>query len=304
VNRRAALFLLLYLAAVLYLSLYPWTFVSNSGPRSLSWVPLDTRRTILDAFLNVVFYMPLGAAAFVLLRPRGLEKRLCAGAFIGSLAFGTFVSFTVEWAQLSIPTRSGNLTDLASNSAGTLLGIAVVILATSPPLASRLRVLYFPSVLLLGLWAVWQAFLFLPRYGPAIDLTHVIVGLVALALATLRWQNRAAVPLLLTWLAIEELRPFQFHSPPQPFWWLPFQSWFVGAADSYYGTFFGKLFLYTAILCVERGSGMRWIWALLAPGAILFAGELAQRYLPGRTPESTDLFLLAAGAVLLYLTEP
>ena len=64
VNRRAALFLLLYLAAILYLSLYPWTFVSNPGPTSLTWVPLDTRRAILDAFLNVVFYMPLGAAAF------------------------------------------------------------------------------------------------------------------------------------------------------------------------------------------------------------------------------------------------
>ncbi len=49
---------------------------------------------------------------------------------------------------------------------------------------------------------------------------------------------------------------------------------------------------------------MRWIWALVAPGAILLAGELTQCYLPGRTPETTDLFLLAAGAVLLYLTEP
>jgi len=297
VNRRAALFLLLYLAAILYLSLYPWTFVPNLGPRSLGWVPLDTRRTILDAFLNVVFYMPLGAAAFALLR-RGV------GAFIVALAFGMLVSFTAEWTQLSIPTRSGNLTDLASNSAGTLLGIAIVIAATRPPVASRLRVLHSPSVLLLGLWTVWQAFLFLPRYGPAIDLSHVIVGLVVLALATLRWQNRAAVPLLLIWLVFEELRPFQFRSPPQPFWWLPFESWFVGAADNYYGTFFGKLFLYTAILCVERRSGMRWIWALVAPGAILFTGELAQCYLPGRTPESTDLFLLAAGAVLLHLTEP
>ena len=296
-NRRAALFLLLYLAAILYLSLYPWTFVPNPGPRTLVWVSLDSRRTILDAFLNVVFYMPLGAAAFVLLR-RGVA------AVIVALAFGMLVSFTVEWTQLSIPTRSGNLTDLSSNSAGTLLGIAVVILATSPPMASRLRVLHSPSVLLLGLWAVWQAFLFLPRYGPSIDFSHVIVGLVALALATLRWQNRAAVTLLLAWLAIEELRPFQFHSPPQPFWWLPFESWFVGAADSYYGTLFGKLFLYTALLCVERTSGMRWIWALVAPGAILLAGELAQCYLPGRTPETTDLFLLAAGAVLLKVVEP
>ena len=297
VNRRAALFLLLYLAAILYLSLYPWRFVPHPGLGALIWVPLSTRGTILDAFLNVVFYMPLGAAAFISLR-RG------AIAFIAALAFGTLVSLAVELAQLSIPNRFGNLTDLASNSAGTLLGIVVAIVANSPSVASRLRILHSPTVLLVGLWAVWQAFLFLPRYGPVIDISHVIVGLAVLALVLVPWKIRAATPLLLIWLVIEELRPFQFRGPPQPFSWLPFASWFVGAADSYYGIFFGKLFLYTAILCVERKSGMRWIWALAAPAAILAAGEFAQTYLPSRTPEITDLCLFAAGAVLLHLVEP
>jgi hypothetical protein len=176
------------------------------------------------------------------------------------------------------------------------------MVASSPPLAARLEVLYSPSALLIGLWAVWQAFLFLPRYGPTIDLSHVVVGLAVLALAVFRWNIRAAPPFLLIWLVFEELRPFQFRGPAQEFSWLPFESWFVGAADSYYGTFFGKLFLYTAILWVQRKSGVPWIWALLAPGAILAAGEFAQRYLPGRTPEITDLVLLAAGAVLLSLT--
>jgi len=48
---------------------------------------------------------------------------------------------------------------------------------------------------------------------------------------------------------------------------------------------------------------MRWTWALVVPGAILLAGELAQRYLPGRTPETTDLVLLLAGGVMLCLIE-
>jgi hypothetical protein len=105
-------------------------------------------------------------------------------------------------------------------------------------------------------------------------------------------------------LIADELRPFQFQGPPQQFWWLPFESWFQGAPESYYGIFFGKLFLYTAILWVERRAGIRWTWALAVPGAILFGGELAQRYLPGRTPEATDLVLLAAGAFLLHLADP
>ena len=296
-NRRAALFLLLYLTAILYLSLYPWRFIPYRGTRTFYWVPLVSRGMILDAFLNVVFYMPLGAAVFVSLRRKGTV------AVAAALAFGALVSLTVEWAQLYIPGRFSSWNDLLCNSAGALLGIAAAFAATSPPLASRLRVLNSPSVLLLGLWTVWQAFLFLPRYGPSLDVSHEIVGLLILALLLTRRKIRAAATLLLIWLIVEELRPFRFQGPPQPFWWLPFESWFVGAADSYYGILFRKVFLYTAILWVERRSGMRWIWSLAAPGAILFAGELAQRYLPGRTPEITDLVLLAAGAVLLNLAE-
>jgi VanZ family protein len=243
--------------------------------------------------------MPLGGAAFM-----AIGRRHAVTAFVAALAFGTLLSLSVEVAQLWLPNRSGNFTDLASNSAGTLFGIVVAILATTPAAASRLRTLHSPAFLLVGLWAVWQAFLFLPRYGPSIDVSHVVVGVVVLLLCVLRRPFRLAVPLLLMWLIFEELRPFRFQSPPQPFWWLPFESWFGGAPDTYYGSLFGKLFFYTAIVWVERKSGMRRIWALAVPAAILFTGELAQCYLPGRTPETTDVALLAGGAVLLNLAEP
>jgi VanZ family protein len=298
VNRRPALFLWLYLTTILYLSLYPWRFVPDHGLKTFYWVPLVGRGTILDAFLNVVFYVPLGAAAFAALR----WNRTVAA--MTTLALGTMVSFAIERAQLFIPGRVSSWNDLLCNSAGTFVGIAVAFAASSPPLAARLRGMPSPRVLLLGLWALWQAFLFLPRYGPAIDVTHVIVGLAVLALVAVPWRIRAAAPLLLVWLVLDELRPFRFQGPPQAFWWLPFESWFAGAPDSYYGTFFGKLFLYTAILWVERRAGMQWIWAVLVPGAILFGGELAQRYLPGRTPEITDVVMLGAGAVLIHLAEP
>ena len=260
-------------------------------------MPFATRRTILDAFLNVVFYMPLGAAAFVVLR-RGPV------AFIVALAFGTLVSFAVELAQLSIPTRFGNLTDLVSNSAGTLLGIAVVILATSPPVASRLRVLYSPSVLLVGLWAVWQAFLFLPRYGPAINISHVIVGFAVLALALVPWKIRAATPVLLIWLAVEELRPFQFRSPPATVLVAPFPKLVRGRGRLLLRDVFRKT---VPLHCdLMRGTKVGHAMDLGAGRARRDPGRrgIRQTYLPGRTPESTDLFLLAAGAMLLYLTEP
>ena len=298
------MFLLLYVAAILYLSLYPWQYVPNPTPKTLVWVRLSSHGLILDAVLNVLFYMPLGAAAFLSLR-RG------APAFLAAFAFGTLVSFIVESAQLSIPTRFGDLTDLLCNSLGTVLGATATVIATSPALAPRLRSLYSPAVLLLGLWVLWQASAFLlPRNWSIIDVTHEMVGLLVLAVLAARRRIRSTTAftllsiVLLIWLSVEELRPFHFRAAAQPFWWLPFESWFVGAPDSYYATFFRKLFLYTAILWVERRAGMRWIWALAAPGAILFAGELAQRYLPGRTPEVTDVVLLAAGAMLLHLADP
>ena len=301
INRRAALFFLLYLGAILYLSLYPWRLLPYPGQRSLAWVPLSSRRTFLDAGLNVIFYVPLGAAAFLSIRRRAL-------GLIAALAAGTLASFTVEELQLSIPGRFGNLTDLACNSMGSLLGVGAAMLLTSRPLAARLRALYSPKTLLVALWAVWQAFLFLPRNGPAIDVGHQVVGLLCLlAVAVSRRINRATfmflTSLALIWLAADEFRPFQFESLPQPFSWLPFESWFVDAPDSFYGNIFGKFFFDTAIVWMERNAGMRWVWAAAVPALILSAGEFAQIYLPGRTPETTDLILLAAGAFMLHLAE-
>jgi len=151
---------------------------------------------------------------------------------------------------------------------------------------------------------VWQAFLFLPRYGPPTEISQVMAGLLTLVVIALPWRHWAIAVVLLAWLAIGELQPYQFVTPPQPFLWLPFESWFTGAADSYYGILFWKLFFFTAILWMERRARIGWIWALAAPGLILALGEFAQCYLPGRTPETTDLVLLAIGAVLLNLAEP
>jgi glycopeptide antibiotics resistance protein len=257
---------------------------------------------VLDGVLNVVFYIPLGAAAFLALQ-RG------AIAFTAAVVFGTLVSFSVEWVQLSIPTRFGNLTDLFCNSVGTLVGVTGAMIASSRSVAPRLRALHAPGILLVGLWTLWQASaLLLHRSWSITDAGHEMVGLLLLVVLAARRRFPAKRFLLISmalwiWLVAEGLRPMNFEGPAQPFGWLPFESWFVGAPEAYYGTFFMKLFFYTAILWVERKAGMGWIRALLAPGAILFATELAQRYLPGRTPEITDVVLLGAGAMLLQLAD-
>ena len=54
---------------------------------------------------------------------------------------------------------------------------------------------------------------------------------------------------------------------------------------------------------ILRQRGASWGWAVGIPAAILAGGEWAQRYIAGRTPESTDLVILAAAAVLLKLSQ-
>jgi len=292
-NRRAALFCLFYLAGILYLSLYPWQFVAYPSARTLIWISPSGRGLVLDAVLNSVFYMPLGASAFLTFRRRPF-------GLVAAGALGGLVSLSVEWMQLSIPSRVGNLADLLTNTIGALLGAVVALVATSPPVASRLQVFESPGPLIVGLWAIWQGFRFLlPRTWSAIDIAQESVGLIILSLLRVRGMCRIAAPILLAWLAFEELRPFHFLGPPQQFAWLPFVSWFAGASESYYGVIFGKLFFYTAIVWILRESKVRWPWAVGISAFILAAGEAAQCYLPGRTPESTDLVLLAAGAFLL-----
>ena len=102
-------------------------------------------------------------------------------------------------------------------------------------------------------------------------------------------------------LVFEELRPFQFALDRQAINWAPFDTWFSGSRSSYYPVIFGKLYLYTAAIWVLRNVGWRWQFAIGLPLLILAGGEWAQQYIPGRTPETTDVVVVLLGAVLLGL---
>ena len=288
-NRRGVLLFLLFLSAILYLSLYPVRPGYPPMATELRWAPLFNRGQWIDFILNVAIYIPLGAAAFVALRAK-------APAILGATLLCGLISLAVEYAQLSIPWRHGNLRDLAANTLGALVGALLAFTGR--------RVRVRPSVaLFVILWVAWQGLLLLRREWTVIDVSHELVGLLVLAMVFTRRVSRLAGPLLLVWLAVEELRPFQFQGPPGAFSWVPFEGWFLGSPESLFGTLAGKLFLYTAVIWVLHRSGARMFWAFLAPATILGVGEYAQRYLPGRTPEITDLALLAAGGALLLLTD-
>jgi VanZ family protein len=107
--------------------------------------------------------------------------------------------------------------------------------------------------------------------------------------------------MLPAWLIFEEFRPFTFSASQQSFSWLPFESWYKMSTLGYYPIIFSKLFLYSAVIWSLRGRDMTWVSAVGIPALILIIGEWAQQYIPGRTPESTDVLVLLAAAVLLAM---
>jgi len=365
VNRPASTFFLLYVVAILYLSLYPFNFLPYSRSLLLFWADDTSRRIYWDTVLNVLFYVPLGVAAVVALG-RSIP------AWIAAVLAGTMLSYAVETAQLFIPTRFGNLRDLAANAAGTALGATAAYVLLDPRIARRISPLLqskpwkisAAGTLFLSLWMLWQAFPFVPSislywlsrtwdqvrhmdwsWGTSgmtagrslfgfYVLTLVVgarsrwlpVALLALPAQALLLSHRISPPAiagalagwaigcvikaprvvavaLVGWLAVEEFQPFRLAAEPRPFTWAPFYSWYEGGPEGNYPTYFSKTFLYTSAVWALRRYGLGWATSVLIPAALLMIGEWAQQSLEGRTPETTDLVLLAAGALLLKLCE-
>ena len=281
---------------------------------------------------------------------------------------GGCFSWTIEWLQLWTVSRYGNLTDLAANSAGTIIGATMGYAAVRgkwfPEGLSQTRAtsqwrLPAHGLLFLVVWLLWQTFPMFPVLS-LIRLTQIFALMTPwswrtfvesmLGFATLRlvlgrspwlWIAIIVVPaqaflldrylslsilsgaalggavaelagqgarsrlglILPVWLVFEELRPFSFTQERHTFSWAPFGTWYEGSATSYYPVIFGKLFLYIAVVWGLRERSVGWLWAVFLPGLILAGGEWAQQFIPSRTPESTDVVLLLAGAVLLGLCE-
>jgi VanZ family protein len=166
VTRFARIFLVLYLGGIVYLSLYPWDFLPRPRSMELSRIPLFNRRLVLDAVVNVLFYVPLGAAAFASLR-RGWR------AWAGAIVCGSAVSYALETAQLYTPSRAATLRDWQANTLGAALGAALGHMLTSPRWRERVAAwagrtewrLTRMGAAFLILWILWQAFPFIPYLG-------------------------------------------------------------------------------------------------------------------------------------------
>ena len=128
---------LMALAAILYLSLYPfadwalrrpspWAWLFKGFPRFYSWG---------DLIVNVGAY-----AGFGYLTVRQFQQRLGLwGAVVVASVGGCLLSFSMESIQSYLPRRVPSLLDLITNGLGALLGALLVVLMTTSPRLQQLR---------------------------------------------------------------------------------------------------------------------------------------------------------------------
>jgi VanZ family protein len=161
--------LLLTIGLIVYGSLYPWQF----RPRPVATNPLTAfaeswsrvlpqRLVIRDACINIAIYLPVGILGhFVFARGgRVLLK------FIGPIALGFMVSFSIETAQLFTRHRVTSARDLIWNTAGTAAGVAVAVAARRFINRASVRGRFHAEVDrgATALFLCWFAYLFFPFF--------------------------------------------------------------------------------------------------------------------------------------------
>jgi len=92
-------------------------FLEPPWPATLSWSYFQ------DVVLNVMGFIPLGFCFCVFLKARRLPLRISAPW--ATIILGAVLSLTIEMLQVFLPTRDSSLTDLISNTFGTVVGVAL-----------------------------------------------------------------------------------------------------------------------------------------------------------------------------------
>jgi VanZ family protein len=118
------------------------------------------------------------------------------------------------------------------------------------------------------------------------------------------WRNWAGALVILAGVSLSQLMPLRFANQASSFNWQPFAAslathrWELALI-----TLTGKAFRYGAMVWMTRQCGAGYFASGLLAAILLFATEMAQRYLPGRTPEIADALLAVIMATLLWMAQ-
>ncbi len=121
-KRAFSLLTLLYVAMIVYGSLYPFSgWRAAIEPRfSFLTDPFPYHISDADVLTNVLAYLPLGILLVWTLETRSRMLSLMCAVLLGGV-----LSFTMESVQMFLPSRVSSNIDLLTNLAGTLIGAAV-----------------------------------------------------------------------------------------------------------------------------------------------------------------------------------
>ena len=153
-------------AVIVYGSLYPFGFRHHSDPTGALATLLRTWNNVPgrgDFLANILLYVPLGFFGALAL---SIPNRWLRFALVA--LFGMALSTCVEIAQYYDPGRDPSLTDVYSNTLGTVLGAGARLLIGAPvrwPLQAEIRNNPAPALLLIA----WLGYRLYP-YVPTIDL--------------------------------------------------------------------------------------------------------------------------------------
>ena len=363
-------------AIIVYGSLFPFQFHYSHPSAGLLRSLLDTWRTGPgrgDFLANVLLYLPYGLFSVAVLR-----RWPAAARIVLSMCSGLVLSTSLELTQFYVPGRIPALSDVYSDTLGSLLGAAGGALVFSRSrrwprvnvqrrpfvfllLASWLGYRLFPYVPTIDLhkyWAAVKPLLFSPSLTPLDLYRHAIVWLaVALLLEAIVGELRSRVALLIlmsavlgarifildallspaevggavltlmAWSALlwrlqirarivaalfaglvvlQALEPFQFTGATHTFQWIPFVSFLRGSTEINIRSFLEKAFTYGALVWLIARAGCTLAMATGLSGGLVLCLRLLQVFLPGRSAEITDTFmvLLLAGAMKLLGEEP
>jgi VanZ family protein len=137
----------------------------------------------------------------------------------------------------------------------------------------------------------------------AVRTSAVLLGL---ALAVVAWKPArrpywtALAVALAAWVLIRQLQPFVFSRIPSNFGWWPAEGFYSLDLSRYVRILAGKLFLYASVLAAFSLAGRSLARTAVWMAAAIGFTEFLQRWLPERTPETTDVALVAAAALLLH----
>jgi len=106
---------------------------------------------------------------------------------------------------------------------------------------------------------------------------------------------------LLGYLVLRQLYPFHFVALAKPVYWLPFDSILQLSTESGVRILFEKSFVYGALIWALANTHKKLILAIAVSAFLLVAGELAQQWIKGRTPDMLDPVLAILMGVLLMV---